>query len=283
MTVGWVAIGTVLAAAALPAAGGVAGTAAGGGTDPAAIALPSGAAATWQETLHDNAGGEGLTYRFRFVIPDLAQRLPAGPSASPAAEEDRGPIDIDTETGEITGAGAEAAQDEAMAGAADDGAGIGASGAADATGTETAAETAAAPDLAAPPAAADQLAEGAEGMGPEDGSATAAESEGEAAADEAAPPADMASDGASDGGSAGGSDGAPDSAANDDPVHRDVVWLCEHWALPRIPSPGPRPTRIIISLADRPIAFGSYDPEVTQIFESFRLPADRDACEWEPW
>ena len=279
MTVGWVAIGTVLAAAALPAGGGAAGgPAAGEANGGAAIALPSGAAATWQETLHDNAGGEGLTYRFRFVIPDLARRLPAaGPDAPPVAEQDRGPIDIDTETGEITGAGAEAAQDEAMADAADDGAGIGASGAADGTGTETAAETAAASDLSAPPAAADPLAEGAEGMGPEGRSATAAE--GEAAADEAAPPADMASDGASD----RGSDVAADSAANDDPVHRDVVWLCEHWALPRIPSPGPRPTRIIISLADRPIAFGSYDPEVTQIFESFRLPADRDACEWEPW
>jgi hypothetical protein len=30
-------------------------------------------------------------------------------------------------------------------------------------------------------------------------------------------------------------------------------------------------------------AFGAYDPDVVQLFEAFRLPPDRDACEWEPW
>jgi hypothetical protein len=46
----------------------------------------------WQETLHDNPAVIGLTYRFRFVMPDLAQRVPStsGP-ASDFEEEPRGP------------------------------------------------------------------------------------------------------------------------------------------------------------------------------------------------
>ena len=41
------------------------------------IALPSGAVVFWQETLQDTAGGLGLTARFRFVMPDRAQRVPS--------------------------------------------------------------------------------------------------------------------------------------------------------------------------------------------------------------
>lgn len=75
---------------------------------------------------------------------------------------------------------------------------------------------------------------------------------------------------------------APDVLAQD-PVHEDIVWLCENWALPRIPSTGPRPTQIIISLASKDVAFGAYDPDAVQLFEAFRLPSDREACIWEPW
>ena len=75
---------------------------------------------------------------------------------------------------------------------------------------------------------------------------------------------------------------APDVLAQD-PVHDDIVWLCENWALPRIAAPAPRPSQIIISLADREVPFGAFDPEAVQIFEAFRLPPDRDTCEWEPW
>ena len=67
------------------------------------IDLPSGAVVFWQETLHDTAGGLGLTARFRFVMPDLAQRVPStsGSASDFVEEEERGPIDIDTESGEI--------------------------------------------------------------------------------------------------------------------------------------------------------------------------------------
>ena len=86
------------------------------------VTLPSGAVVYWQETRHDNSGGMGLTARFRFVMPDLAQRVPStsGPASDFAEEEPRGPIDIDTESGEVTGDGtAGAAMDQPADQAAD--------------------------------------------------------------------------------------------------------------------------------------------------------------------
>lgn len=194
------------------------------------ITLPSGAVVFWQETLHDSGGGQGLTARFRFVMPDLAQRVPS--TSGPASdfiedEEERGPIDIDTETGEVLGEDMETEND--------------------------------APE--ADPPEADMASAGMpEGAMAADGIEEAADAMIEAPALPA----------------------APDVLAQD-PVHQDVVWLCENWVLPRIASPAPRPTQIIISLADRALPFAAYDPDALQLFEAFRLPADRDACEWEPW
>lgn len=188
----------------------------------AEITLPSGAVVRWHETLHDNSGGIGLTYRFRFVMPDLAQRVPSTSGPASDFEDERGPIDIDTESGEVTGEGM--ADTSEIAVTDPDSAGF----ATDATETEGDEE------------AADTLLE------------------------EPVLPA------------------APDVLAQD-PVHHDVIWLCENWALPRVASPAPRPSQIIISLADKETAFGAYDPDVVQLFEAFRLPPDRDTCEWEPW
>lgn len=181
------------------------------------ITLPSGAVAHWHETLHDDAGGPGLTYRFRFVVPDLASHLPLAEGSDPDDEADgaRAPLDIDTESGEVLGED-DAEDAEALAG--------------DAAG-----------DM-------------------DEGDEEAAD----ALLEEPAPPAD------------------PDLLAQD-PVHGDVAWLCEHWALPRIADAAPRPRQIVISLASRETPFGSFDPAVVQLFEAFRLPPDRDACEWEPW
>ncbi|MTH33807.1 hypothetical protein GL279_04270 [Paracoccus limosus] len=184
------------------------------------VKLPSGAEARWIETRHDSAGSGGLTYRFRFVMPDLARRLPAGDAASAAGallETERGPIDIDTESEEITGdTGAEPAGDMPAAAAAD------------VSSTEAAEE------------AADAMVD-------------------------AAPSADP----------------APDQGR--DPLHDDVVWLCQNWALPRVAAPAPMPSQIIISLSDKEVPFGAYDPHALQIFEAFGLSADRSKCEWEPW
>lgn len=185
------------------------------------ITLPSGAVVRWQETRHDDAGGFGLTYRFRFVMPDLAQRVPAtsGPATDFADDEARGPIEIDTESGKTRGA------------EPDDG--------------------------LIDPAALEDLTEA-------DIPDEADEQAADALIGEPVLPA------------------APDVLAQD-PVHDDIVWLCENWALPRIAAPAPRPSQIIISLSDRELPFGALDPEAVQLFEAFRLPPDRDVCEWEPW
>lgn len=75
---------------------------------------------------------------------------------------------------------------------------------------------------------------------------------------------------------------APDILLKD-PVHDDIVWICENLALPEALKSSKRPQQIIISLADRESPFGVYDPDVLQIFESYTLPKDRDICEWRPW
>ena len=59
----------------------------------------------------------------------------------------------------------------------------------------------------------------------------------------------------------------------------DLEWLCTEYALPRIADIGPRPGRVVISLADRPSTFGVHDPDVVQVFEAFR-PED-GTCNWE--
>ncbi|WP_134680110.1 DUF6497 family protein [Paracoccus ravus] len=192
------------------------------------IELPSGAELRWLETLQDSAGGSGLTYRFRFLMPDLAARVPStsGSATEPELAE-RPPIEIDTE------AGGDASGDDYI----DDG-------------------LVDIDELQLSPVPQDA------GSAPED--LDAAEIEADGMIEDPALPA------------------APDVLAQD-PVHDDIVWLCENWVLPRIASPAPRPQQIVISIADKDIPFGIYDPEVLQLFEAFRLPPDRDSCEWEPW
>jgi hypothetical protein len=52
---------------------------------------------------------------------------------------------------------------------------------------------------------------------------------------------------------------------------QDMAWLCQNYALPRVPSPGPQPAQIIISLSDRPTVFGEAAPDATQFFEAYSL------------
>ncbi len=59
----------------------------------------------------------------------------------------------------------------------------------------------------------------------------------------------------------------------------DMAWLCENFALDRLPSTGPAPSQIVISLADRPLPFGEPDPDATQFFEAFSV--EGDTCSWE--
>jgi len=62
-------------------------------------------------------------------------------------------------------------------------------------------------------------------------------------------------------------------------VLADLTWLCERYALSRLPVIGPQPSRIVISLADKPSEFGVYDPDMIQVFESFSPQGG--ACVWE--
>lgn len=65
----------------------------------------------------------------------------------------------------------------------------------------------------------------------------------------------------------------------DDATLADMTWLCETYALPRLASTGPVPEQVIITLADRPVEFGTVDPEATQYFEAFR--PEGGTCQWE--
>lgn len=59
----------------------------------------------------------------------------------------------------------------------------------------------------------------------------------------------------------------------------DMAWLCEHYALPRIPATGPQPSQVIISLSDRAVKFGEASPQATQYFEAYRIAGA--TCIWE--
>ena len=60
----------------------------------------------------------------------------------------------------------------------------------------------------------------------------------------------------------------------------DMVHLCEVVALPAVAADGRVPGLIILSLADRDIAFGTLDTSVTQFFEAYR--SDAGQCLPEP-
>lgn len=64
-------------------------------------------------------------------------------------------------------------------------------------------------------------------------------------------------------------------------AHADMLALCTDYALPRLPTPGPVPSQIIIVLSDREVPFGETRPEATQYFEAYSLLDG--ACIWEPF
>lgn len=62
-------------------------------------------------------------------------------------------------------------------------------------------------------------------------------------------------------------------------VMADLHYLCTNFALDRLANTGPMPGQVIVSLADRPSEFGTFDPDVTQVFEAFRI--ENGTCIWE--
>ena len=192
------------------------------------LPVPSGQPVYWQETIHGLPGTHGLTYRFRFVAPDLANLVPW-------AEAE--PMDMLTEEDM-------AALEDLADSEADPGASILAAAVDDGLISQHELNLAPAISVQDPEEAADAV--------------IASEIDGEAL-----PP-------------------APDILAQD-PMHDDIVWLCENFVLPRIASPAPRPTEIVISLSDRPTAAGDLATGAVQLFEAFSLPPDRNECVWEPF
>lgn len=59
----------------------------------------------------------------------------------------------------------------------------------------------------------------------------------------------------------------------------DIDHLCTEYALERVPYPGPRPNRIVISLMSQPTEFGVMNPDVVQYFESYSI--ENALCIWE--
>ncbi len=61
----------------------------------------------------------------------------------------------------------------------------------------------------------------------------------------------------------------------------DFEFLCDTAALPSLGRAGIEAQTIVISISDQPTPFGSYDPDVTQYFEGYRIA--NGACIWEPF
>ncbi|WP_302622827.1 DUF6497 family protein [Tateyamaria omphalii] len=59
----------------------------------------------------------------------------------------------------------------------------------------------------------------------------------------------------------------------------DFQALCDDFVLPYIADFALDADVVVISLMDRPVAFGTSDPDATQFFEAFR--PGPDGCVWE--
>jgi len=59
----------------------------------------------------------------------------------------------------------------------------------------------------------------------------------------------------------------------------DIDAICAAFVLPRLAAAGNAPEQVVISLSDRPVAFGAPVPEATQYFEAYTIAADE--CVWE--
>ncbi len=59
----------------------------------------------------------------------------------------------------------------------------------------------------------------------------------------------------------------------------DMSHLCQTLVLPYVAHHQLKPSRVVISLSDRPVEFGDAAPDATQYFEAYRL--EGSACIWE--
>lgn len=73
--------------------------------------------------------------------------------------------------------------------------------------------------------------------------------------------------------------GAADGSYDPDKAAADMQALCDSFALERVPSTGPQPAQLVISLADRLVPFGEIDEEAVQFFEAYSV--QDGVCVWE--
>jgi len=59
----------------------------------------------------------------------------------------------------------------------------------------------------------------------------------------------------------------------------DMDHLCQNLALPYLSEYALDPARVVISLSDRPVPFGTANPQATQYFEAYR--PENTSCIWE--
>lgn len=59
----------------------------------------------------------------------------------------------------------------------------------------------------------------------------------------------------------------------------DLLYLCNHFALPALRRDGRQVDEIVITLMARPVPFGSTDPGVRQFIDTFLVEGDH--CQWE--
>lgn len=64
-----------------------------------------------------------------------------------------------------------------------------------------------------------------------------------------------------------------------DKAESDLRYLCEQSALPALKRQDRPVARIVITLSDRPVAFGETDPRATQFFDSYSPQGNN--CIWE--
>ncbi|WP_254683770.1 DUF6497 family protein [Ruegeria sp. AD91A] len=64
-----------------------------------------------------------------------------------------------------------------------------------------------------------------------------------------------------------------------DVASKDMEHLCQILAVPYVAQHELQPSRVVISLSDRPVEFGDTAPDATQYFEAYRLEQSR--CIWE--
>ncbi len=59
----------------------------------------------------------------------------------------------------------------------------------------------------------------------------------------------------------------------------DMDYLCLFLVLPYLAQYELQPSRVVISLSDRPVPFGATDPDATQYFDAYR--PENASCIWE--